>query len=79
MPAEIPFKTCARCKVWARMDPEAQSEFIRSRSKLRLGDKIERTVKSIAVALKADCLDPDGKLKPKSRCAKVRDGLNEVL
>jgi hypothetical protein len=41
-----------------------------------LGDRIERAVKPIARALRLDCLDESGNLKPDSGCAKRRDGIN---
>jgi hypothetical protein len=44
----------------------------------RIGDRVERLVKPIAKALKLQCLDADGKLKPSSGCAKRRDKLNAL-
>ena len=43
-----------------------------------LGDRIERLVKPIAVALKLDCLDAQKQLKPNSLCAKRRDWVNKI-
>jgi hypothetical protein len=42
-----------------------------------LGDRIERIVKPIAVALKMPCLDEQKQLKPDCGCAKRRDWLNK--
>lgn len=45
-----------------------------------LGDKIERLVHPIAVAINWPCLDDEKKgLRPESRCAKMRDLLNKPL
>ena len=43
-----------------------------------LGDRIERLVKPIAVALKMDCLDAQQKLRPESPCGKRRDAANNL-
>jgi len=47
-------------------------------SKPGLGDVIEGMVKPIARALRLDCLDEQGKLKPQSGCAQRRDRLNKI-
>lgn len=44
----------------------------------KVGDMIERAVKPLAKALKMGCLDETGRLKPESRCAKNRDGINRA-
>lgn len=44
--------------------------------KARLGTRIERAVKPVAMALRLPCLDRDGQLKPDSPCAKRRDALD---
>lgn len=46
--------------------------------RLRLGDRAERLAKPIAKALRMDCLDEAGNLKPESGCAKRRDRLNKL-
>jgi hypothetical protein len=43
-----------------------------------IGDKIERLVKPIAVALRLPCLDAQGRLRPESGCAKRRALLNRL-
>jgi len=45
---------------------------------LGLGDRIERMVKPIAVALRLPCLDEEQRLKITSPCAKRRDALNKL-
>jgi hypothetical protein len=50
----------------------------KKKSGLGLGDRIERIVKPIAVALKAPCLDEEKRLKTESPCAKRRDVLNKL-
>jgi len=42
-----------------------------------LGDRVELMAKPIARALRMDCLDAQGELKPDSGCAKRRAWLNE--
>lgn len=50
------------------------------RAGFRLGDRIERLVHPIAVAINWPCLDDEKKgLRPESRCAKMRDLLNNPL
>lgn len=44
-----------------------------------IGDKIERMVKPIALALGLGCLDELGRLKPESGCAKRRNALNKLM
>ena len=44
----------------------------------KLGDKVERAVKPVAVALRLPCLDEQKRLKPGCGCAKRRDALNGV-
>jgi len=44
-----------------------------------LGDHIENLVKPIAKALNWPCNDAAGRLKPESRCAKLRDALNRAV
>jgi hypothetical protein len=46
--------------------------------RLRLGDRAERLAKPIAKALRLNCLDAAGNLKPESGCAKRRDALNRL-
>jgi len=41
-----------------------------------VGDWVERTVKPVAKLLHSSCLDAQGKLKPDSRCQKIKDFLN---
>lgn len=43
-----------------------------------LGDKIEKIIKPVAVALKLPCLDEHGNLKPESPCAKRKLLLNKI-
>jgi len=43
-----------------------------------LGDRVEKILKPIAVALGSDCLDEHHNLKPDSGCAKRRDALNAL-
>ena len=44
-----------------------------------LGDRVERFVKPVAMALKLPCLESSGGgLKPESPCARHRDRLNEL-
>jgi len=43
-----------------------------------LGTWLEKVFKPIAKALKMKCLDEQGKLKPKSKCAERRDKLNAL-
>ena len=47
--------------------------------RLGFGDLVEIAAKPIARALKLSCLDEDGNLKPDSRCAKRKGGLNRVV
>ena len=47
--------------------------------KAGLGTVIENLVKPFARAIKAPCLDPNGKLNPESGCAKRRDTLNRMF
>lgn len=44
-----------------------------------LGDWVERFAKPIARALRLDCLDKEGQLKPESGCAKRRYALNKMF
>ena len=46
---------------------------------MNIGTNIEKLAKPIAKALKLDCIDASGNLKPESKCAKARDALDEVL
>lgn len=46
---------------------------------LRLGDIVEKLAKPIARALRLNCLQKDGTLKPLSPCAQRRDRLNRVF
>lgn len=45
-----------------------------------LGDRIERIVKPVAVALRMPCIDKENQnqLRPESPCAKRRNALNEI-
>ncbi len=43
-----------------------------------LGDRVERFVKPIAVALGLPCLDAQQELRADSPCAKRRDRLNQL-
>jgi hypothetical protein len=43
-----------------------------------LGDRVERLVKPVALALKMNCLDKNKQLKLESPCAKRRAWLNRV-
>jgi hypothetical protein len=45
---------------------------------LGLGDRVEKLVKPMAIALKMKCLDEQKQLKPESPCAKRRNKLNEL-
>ena len=69
-----------------KRDPNRKFIFVRPYSggsgrrelNLGLGDRIEKLVKPLAVALKMPCLDEEKKLKPESPCGKRRDKLNEL-
>jgi len=43
-----------------------------------LGDRVERLVHPIAVALKLPCLDEKERLRPESPCGRRRDRLNKL-
>ncbi len=45
---------------------------------LGLGDLVEKAAKPIAKALRLDCLDERGELKPESKCAKRKRWLNRL-
>lgn len=47
-------------------------------TRLGLGDIVEKLAKPIAKLLKLDCLEPSGKLKPCSPCARRRDAMNRI-
>jgi len=55
-----------------------KSQDLSEARRLRLGDLVEKMAKPIAKALRLDCIDKDGSLKPDSGCAKRRDALNRL-
>jgi hypothetical protein len=52
--------------------------FREKRAPRGLGDLVETAAKPIAKALKLDCLDSSGNLKPESGCAKRKAALNRI-
>lgn len=42
-----------------------------------LGDKVERAVKPIAIALNLPCLDENKNIRPESGCGKRKKSLND--
>lgn len=47
-------------------------------TRIGLGDVVAMIATPIASALRLDCIDYDGTLKPKSKCAERRDALNKL-
>lgn len=67
-------------KISFKITPEQRDEiFRRTGRKPGIGDRIEKLVHPVAVAINWPCLDEEKKgLKPESGCAKMRDGLNKL-